>query len=228
MEKKISIACDPDKRLRRIALDDLNVLQGDLKEMTRARYEKFAAKVQAKGITFALHVWFGEFREGGKKWWLLDGTGRKKMLTQLRDDEEFEVPDLPCVEVPAETYAEAKRLVLDASSQYHMMTKQGLYEFMEDEIGIDEIADDYALPDIDEAEFRQEFFEDAADEEDGPAKSQITFDAYQNAAIKQIVLYFPKDEYEKMIAKLDALVQKWDLEDYSQVIWRLANEANPT
>lgn len=193
--KQILVTCDPDERLLRLPIDELNVLQGDLKEMSLEDYEKFRALVLRDGVNFALHVWkelltvkskseakrvacqAGGQDDGNRvfKWWLIDGTGRKRMLTKMRDMDGFTVPPLPCVEIFAASLDEAKLQILSASSAFHKMTHQGLYEFSQ---GLSLPAVkllDYSLPHVRLPKYMQEFH-DEPDTSPGTEKDQGKLD----------------------------------------------------
>lgn len=224
MEKIIRITCDTKLHIH---LEHLNEIQGKLKEMTKANFVKLRKWILQDGFNFPIFVWKELALKGDKKqskWWIVDGHGRKHVVSYLVSEEGYQCPPLPCVEIEAGSYEEAKRKVLNVSSSFNTMTNEGLYQFLSDsQLGI-ETLDGYSLPEIDVAEFKVEFF-DTEKKDDGSPKETVTFDAYQNAAIKQIVLYFPKDEYEKVIAAFDQLVEKFKLEDHSQVVWRLLGDA---
>jgi hypothetical protein len=161
--KELLITCDPDQRLLRLPLDELNELQGDLKEMSLEDYEKFRALVIRDGVNFAMHVWKElQTVKSSKvfKWWIIDGTGRKRMFTKMRDMDGFTIPPLPCVEIYAASMEEAKLQILSASSAFHKMTHQGLYEFSQ---GINlPVAklEKYSLPHVDLPKYKAEFHHD--------------------------------------------------------------------
>lgn len=243
-KKVVRVTCDTKLR---IPLDELHGLQGKLKTAPTESYNRFRKLVLKRGVNFSFHVWKeivpvlsvtkvdrakksltmkGE--RPAVKWWIIDGHLRKMLLTKLRDEEGYEVPPLPCVEIEATSLKDAKQQVLAASSNFHKTTNEGLYEFMNDAGLVYEDLDAFELADIDLPAFRMEFFDEPAPAEDGEKKETVTFDAYKNAAVKQVVLYYAKEEYETMIKALDALMEKWQCEDYSQVVWRLASEANRT
>lgn len=149
-----------------IELDNLNEIQGELKEMTIDRYKKFRRLVEKRGIWFALHVWKELIVQNGVslvKWWIIDGHGRKRMFHKMRE-EGWSIPPIPCVEIEAADLKTAKEAVLAASSSYQRPTSQGLREFLgEEDPGL---LDDFDLPDIDIPEFLQEFYGDPT-EDDG-------------------------------------------------------------
>jgi hypothetical protein len=225
MKKVIRVTCDPDKKLQRFPLDELHPLQGKLKEMTAENFQKLRSWIIDDGFNFPFFVWRDSTNDSR---YIIDGHGRQHVLSHLRDQEGFDVPKLPAVEIEAASYEEAKRKVLNASSQFNSMTNDGLYEFM---IGANipvEQLERFSLAEIDVPEFKMEFFEDptpeAAPAEDGE-KTNVSFDAYKNAAVKQVVLHYAAPEYEQIVKGLDHLLGVMGLEDYSQVVWRLVDDA---
>lgn len=226
----IKVSCTAELRL---PLDELIPIQGELKILTAENYEKLKKSILTHGFKFPMFVWkevtsIASRVLGGKptttiKWYVLDGHGRRRVLMHLRDDG-YEIPLIPCVEIVAESLEEAKKMVLLISSSFHTMTKDGLHEYLV-ELGVDAtFLDDLALAEIDVPEFKAEFYEDPSPEEEEPGKKKVEFDAYQNAAIKQVVLYFASDDYQKILAQLERLMKEFEFEDYSQVVWKLVNE----
>jgi len=167
--KALTVTCDTKLK---IPLDELIELQGNFKEMTKARYEKFKKLILKRGIWFASHVWKELTIENGVslvKWWIIDGHGRKRLLTKMRA-EGYAIPDIPCVEISAASLKEAKEAVLAASSNFQRATKDGLYEFISGaSISFDEL-DAFEIPDIDLPDFKDEFGPDAS-------KERVEFDA---------------------------------------------------
>jgi hypothetical protein len=192
--RKLLVTCDT-KLL--IPLDELHEIQGELKEMTQDRYDKFRRLVLKRGIWFALHVWKEVTPVHSKseakrvasvtkrqakdasvvKWWIIDGHGRRRMFVKLREDG-YAIPDIPCVEIQAASLKEAKEAVLAASSNFQRATSQGLYEFLEGADIDPQALDDYDLPGIDTALFRAEYYDGTVDidelEEHDPAE-KLTF-----------------------------------------------------
>lgn len=172
--KSLRVTCDTKLLL---PLDQLYELQGDLKEMTKERYEKFRRLVEKKGIWFAMHVWKEVVQVHSKseakrvaalkkktaegstvvKWWIVDGHGRRRLFSRLRK-EGYSIPPLPCVEIQASSMKEAKEAVLAASSSFQRVTGQGLYEFIEAGGFEPAVLDDYEVADIDTPDFVDEFY----------------------------------------------------------------------
>jgi hypothetical protein len=197
--KQILVTCDPENRLLRIPLDELNVLQGKLKEMSVENYEKFRKIILEDGINFALHVWKeldGTKKKPCVKWWLIDGTGRKHLLTKLRDMDGYDIPPLPCVEIHAVNYEAAKKQVLSASSSFHRTTHQGLYEFIEDlALPVAEL-EKYDLPSINLPKFKAEFYEEPEPAEGATELDKGTFTKFSQQCPKCGFSFDSKDNDE--------------------------------
>lgn len=198
--------------------------------MSTESYLKFRKLVEKRGIWFASHVWKEPLDIEGVKtfrWCIVDGTGRKRLFQKMASDG-YEIPDIPCVEIFAESLKEAKEAVIAGTSKFHVTTKDGLHEFLESGSFDVSILDEYSIDEIDTAEFKIEFYDDLLGTPviDPANKDHVSFDAYQNASVKQVVLYYPKEEYEKVIEMFDKLLIKLSADDHSQVVWRLLSEAS--
>lgn len=157
--KAIRIECDTKLN---IPLKDLIPCQGNLKEMDKASAKKLAKSIMEDGIDFSFTVWRDK---EAKKWYLIDGHGRDKIIKFLVDKEGWTCPPIPCVETFAKTLKQAKKKVLRSSSTYHKITKQGLYEFVE-EMGMEaDDIDEYELPDLNANEWKDEYYNDPAEVE---------------------------------------------------------------
>ncbi len=137
-------------------LTEIDVFQGELKTLSKTNFEKLRKEILETGYAFAMHVWQ---EPKTNRWKLVDGTQRFRTITHLVTKEGYECGLLPVVPVAADDYKQAKRRVLQGTSQYGEMTGEGLYEFMTDaELQFDEL-DAFRLPDIDIDDFREEFEE---------------------------------------------------------------------
>lgn len=219
--KLILISCDIENRLRRFPLSEFVNIQGALKMMTKENFEKLRGRILSKGIKHPPHVWMFD----GKPH-LIDGHGRIAVLRHMVEQEGYECPPIPAVEVEATSIEDAREEVLAASSNYNTMTKDGLHEYMELAGMEPSDLDEFALSEIDLPEFKMEFYEDPDNlpPAERDEKQKVEFEAYQNASIKQIVLYFAAEDYQKAVNGLDSLMSEWGLEDFSQVVWKLLNE----
>lgn len=224
MEKAIRFTCDTKLF---IPLSELREIQGDLKEMTKENFVKLRKSILTDGFNFPMFVWKGKGpKEKTESWWILDGHGRKQVVLHLVEEEGYSCHDLPAVAIQAESFKEAKRKVLAISSQYNTITTDGLYQFMTDvELGIDDL-EAYQFDAIDTSEMREEYFsEPAPSVEPTGEKQTVSFDAYKGAAVKQVVLYYAATDYELILKGLDQLLGRFGVEDYSQVVGRLVDEA---
>ena len=133
--KTISIKCDCKDFLK---LEDMTVMQGNLKERNDTDYEKIKKSILTYSFSFPFFIW-----KDGKTNYLIDGTGRHSCLLRMQE-EGYIIPDLPVVYVDCKDKNEAKQKLLRLNSQYGHMTKESVLDFVE---GLDLNFDEIALPD---------------------------------------------------------------------------------
>ena len=148
--KSIAVRCTAAVNLD---LADLTPLQGDLKELSDASFEKLKRSILKHGITFPFFIW----QSDGVNY-ILDGTQRDKVLTRMTE-EGYDIPPLPCALIDAKDRREAAEKILLISSQYGKMTNNSLEEFLADnDLGFLELQDELELPSIDLEYFRESDF----------------------------------------------------------------------
>lgn len=163
--KTISIKCDCKDFLK---LEDMTVMQGNLKERNDTDYEKIKKSILTYSFSFPFFIW-----KNGKTNYLIDGTGRHSCLLRMQE-EGYIIPDLPVVYVDCKDKNEAKQKLLRLNSQYGHMTKESVLDFAE---GLDLNFDEISLPDttidffndVEECEFPE------LEEGDKTSLSQMTF-----------------------------------------------------
>ena len=133
--KTISIKCETKDYLK---LEDMTVMQGNLKLREDADYEKIKKSILTYSFSFPFFIW-----RSGKTNYLIDGTGRHDCLLKMQE-EGYIIPDLPVVYISCKDKKDAKQKLLRLNSQYGKMTKESVLEFAED---IDLNFDEIALPD---------------------------------------------------------------------------------
>src|SRR5262247_3858057 len=132
--KTIAIRCTAAVNLQ---LRKLTPLQGDLKELTGANFEKLKQSILKHGITFPFFVW----QSVGENY-ILDGTQRDRVLKRMAD-EGYKIPPLPCALIQAKNRKEAAEKILLISSQYGRMTEESLNEFLaENDLSFLELSDE--------------------------------------------------------------------------------------
>jgi hypothetical protein len=104
-------------------ISELTPLQGNLKKLSDANFNKLRDSLIEKGFQFTVHVW-----ESGGVTYIIDGHQRVHVLQQLRKSG-WDIPPITCAFVKADNYHEAKELILYAISQYGKIDKQGFDEF---------------------------------------------------------------------------------------------------
>lgn len=109
-----------------IPVDQLKPFQGELKKLSEENFNKLRNEIIEDGFNFAPHVWK---TDGG--YFILDGHQRIYVLSQLKK-QGYQVGDVPCNIVEADSIEDAKRKVLQAVSQYGKLTNEGYLEFTHD------------------------------------------------------------------------------------------------
>lgn len=118
----IDIAFRPGPTL---SIHDMHEFQDDLKELDEKAADGLEQEILQTGFAFPPYVW-RDMDDG--RWKIIDAHGRKKVLLRM-EQKGYTIPRLETVEVLARSREEAKRRVLQASSQYQRMTDQGLANF---------------------------------------------------------------------------------------------------
>jgi site-specific DNA-methyltransferase (adenine-specific) len=122
-----------------VDIEKLTPFQGKLKTLDDKNFNKLRKSIVEEGFSFTVHVW-----QNDKTIYIIDGHQRVSVLTQMRK-QGIKVPPISCAFVSAETYRDAKKLVLLAISQYGKIQKDGFLEFVD---GEDFDFGDYDFPDI--------------------------------------------------------------------------------
>jgi hypothetical protein len=99
---------------------EFNILQGDLKFLSKQNYKKLKNSIEKHGFYIPVYVWIDD---KGKKW-LLDGTQRKHVL-----ETEKWLDPIPYLIVKAPDMQIAAERLLEITSQYGTITQEGLDEF---------------------------------------------------------------------------------------------------
>lgn len=152
MDQVVAIRC---KSAMSLPLESLQPFQGNLKTLTDENYQKLKKEIVNTGFSFAVHCWQNP---SDQAWYIVDGHQRASTLTRMRQ-EGFVVPAIPIVPVEATTFAEAKRRVLQGTSQYGHMTEDGLKEFIIDsKFDIDDLAISFDFAGVDLPTFVTDHF----------------------------------------------------------------------
>lgn len=142
-DKTIKIKC---KGSRLELLDKLEIIQGDLKELSKENLAKLRKRIETKGFDAPIFVWKNN---------ILDGTQRKKVLDDMLADG-WILPDnkVPVCDIEAKNIQEAKDRLLGYISQYGKITETGLSEFLAT-IDVPDL-ETIDLPDFDFESFQNE------------------------------------------------------------------------
>ena len=108
-----------------ISLNTLTPFQGDLKKRNPNDIKALAESIRDEGLLMPFAVW-----KHDDKNYLLDGHGRLAALTELMlVDTEIATQQFPCIVITASDEQEAKKALLQITSQYGKITKQGAAKF---------------------------------------------------------------------------------------------------
>jgi ParB-like nuclease domain len=159
MRNTIQITC---KAAVTMDLAELQPLQGNLKELSVANFEKLKRSILKHGLSFPFFVW----QSGGVNY-VLDGHQRDRVLRKMQE-QGYQVPPLPCALIDAKDRKKAAEKILLISSQYGKMTEQSLDEFLSaNELDMNELLDELALPALDMRYFGSGDFEPTDENDQG-------------------------------------------------------------
>jgi hypothetical protein len=118
----IKINCESSDTLK---LTDMVPFQGNLKKRTDQDIKELTDSLLAEGLMMPFAIWKHE----GKNY-LLDGHGRKEALTKLAvEDASMLSEEWPVIYINADTEDEARKALLQITSSYGKVTKQGYKQF---------------------------------------------------------------------------------------------------
>ena len=118
----VTIMCQTPEVIR---LGQLTPFQGDLKKRTVKDIAALADSIKTEGLLMPFAVWRHDNINS-----LLDGHGRYAALTELAlCDVEIITQDFPVIYIEADTEEQAKKMLLQITSSYGKVTKDGVIKF---------------------------------------------------------------------------------------------------
>lgn len=109
-----------------IMLNQLVPFQGDLKKRTTRDIKELSRSLVSDGLLMPFVIW-----QNDEKCCILDGHGRLAALTDLAmQDPDIADQAFPCIYVEADTEEDAKKALLQITSQYGKINKQGIEKFV--------------------------------------------------------------------------------------------------
>ena len=205
-----------------VPYENLKPFQGNLKHIGKDEYERLRKGILELGFSFVPHVW-----KEGKDIYLIDGHQRIFTVRQMAEIEGYKIPPIPVAVVEAKTFAEAKRKILAAASQYGMVSKEGLLEFAkENDIPLDEIVATFHFPEVDFAAFASDFTppppEDLPEvKEDEDAEKTMKSGS---ELVRQLQLFFNSDDYNEFVQKVEALRDVYKTESVTDTLLGMVRE----
>jgi hypothetical protein len=139
----LTIAC---QGATTVGLDEVNDLQGNLKDLSEKNYVKLRNSMMKFGFSFPLFIWIDS---EGKKW-IIDAHQRVRTLRKMQQ-EGLTIPPLPADIIFAQSRTEAKEKLLLLNSRYGKMDLQGYEEFIHEagfELKDSELYDLLEIPEL--------------------------------------------------------------------------------
>lgn len=204
-----------------IPLDALEPFQGELKRLDRADYEGLRNTLIDEGFSFTIHVWQNEGHN-----YIIDGHQRLAALKQMREQEQWQIPELPVSIVFADDFAKAKRKVLAGASTYGRMSAESLYEFAKaNDIQMDEILKSFRFPEVN-TERLMEFFGKMKVEE-LPTAPDLPLPEMRSAGegVQQVQLFFDSAMHAEFVTKVDELSRSYGKENITDTVMEAVREA---
>lgn len=119
----IKVNCDISTKLK---LVDMTPFQGTLKKRTQQDLDKLKESLKVEGLIMPFAIW-----KHDDKNLLLDGHGRREALVQLSlEDVNILDAEWPVVYIEADNEDDAKKALLQITSSYGKITKQGALNFI--------------------------------------------------------------------------------------------------
>jgi DNA modification methylase len=146
-----------------LPLGALEPFQGELKSLDKKSYKKLRANLELYGIRFPVFIW----RHEGHVY-TIDGHQRALVLKDMISDGWILADGaIPVVEIEADSEAEAKQLILLATSQYGRTNPDALYEFLHAaEIDFQQIKAYLDVPGINLERFEAGYYTPDVDEDE--------------------------------------------------------------
>lgn len=156
--KRIKITCKGQKY---IDINQLVNFQGNLKELSRKKYNKLKNLIIKYGFSFPVFVW-KDHNE------IIDGHQRVLVVKDMAG-KGYTIDKIPVVEIEAKDKQEVAEKLLALNSKFGKMTDEGLYEFINtNDVDFENIYKDLELTDINIDKFLTGFLKDETKDDDVP------------------------------------------------------------
>jgi len=183
-----------------IKWEELNWIQGELKELSEKNFKKLLNSVIENGIVKAFHVW-----ENKGDIYCLDGNHLKKVIEHIKENNLYEIPEkLKADFIECKDMKEAQKMVLVYSAEYAKITEEGLYDYLH-QTGLNE---DFAelegylnFSNINLEQFEKGYLDDDYQIEEIP---EVEIQGETEEKAEYLIINFNDvEEYEKVKAKLN-------------------------
>lgn len=225
--KMIRVSCEGADVL---PLDQMTVLQGNLKTLDPVAREQLKKSILTHGVTFPFHLWRSKDAN-----YILDATQRYYVVHDLRR-EGYTVPDLPVVWIEAKDKRDAAMKLLAAASQYGVVTNEGLTSFVNTfDLVPRKVFDMHRMSNIDMSAWVKQieqikldnvkFAASKGDPSNTKSKTQADdINRFLNNDARHLILLYKLDIYDAVVAKFDRLKVHYGCEDISTALLRAVDE----
>lgn len=124
----IDIRCESKDTLR---LCEMYPFQGDLKKRSKAQVQALEESLQTEGLIAPFFIWRSRSEDEVINW-LLDGHARWETIKGMADKGDkalYDEQEFPVIYIEAGDIDEAKKALLQITSQYGKVTKEGAINF---------------------------------------------------------------------------------------------------
>jgi len=186
----------------------------NLKSETRD-IQKLKKSIIKRGFCFPLYIWADHE-------YVIDGNGRNKALREL-EQEGYNIPALPIVEIEAKTKKEAKMRVLQANSDHGNIDRDSISQFSED-IDIMDMDDinipSFNLSEVQSAEVDYEEGEEIKEVE--PKKDEL----HEDKHIKQFVASLSVAEHDEFRDLVKPIIREHGINNNRELLMFLVRNNN--
>ena len=176
-------------------LDELVGLQGDVKRLSAASYQRLRGEIVERGMSFPIAVWLQPPDDTPR---VIDGHQRVECLRRMRD-EGWSVPPLPVCTVDAADEREAKAKLLAAMARYGEVDDGALASFVSsldfDEAELERIV----VPGVDLSALLETF----PSQRRGESPEDDVLPEERSARLRQITLAYESAQFDEAVELLN-------------------------
>lgn len=165
-----------------INYEDMYILQGDLKDLSKENYDKLRKVIIEDGISENQVVWPNP---KNKKYGVVSGTQRYRVYGNLIK-EGYNLKKVPVTKVQAKDEQEAVKICLTLASAYGETNSDSLYALMDrHNIDFTFLDEKLKFPEIDIEKFKEEYLDLADQKETSEDKEEVETCSHCHQTLKK-------------------------------------------